>query len=84
MSCDESSHVAEISKIEKMVWCESSSLKIVASLAGITPADSKIAMSIEEDRKGQFEMLKSTLEVMRVIDAKSSDVDIVSCGAFPK
>ncbi|XP_003744281.1 TBC1 domain family member 7 [Galendromus occidentalis] len=45
---------------------------------GITPADSRIAKSIEEDRRGQFEMLKSTLEVMRLIDAKSSPVETVT------
>lgn len=45
---------------------------------GVTPADLTIAPGIEEDRRCQFEELKSTLEVMRLIDNNSSSSDIVS------
>ncbi|OQR69797.1 TBC1 domain family member 7-like, partial [Tropilaelaps mercedesae] len=45
-------------------------------ILGVTPADTLIATGIEEDRRCQFEELRSTLEVMRRIDEDTSNADI--------
>ncbi|XP_022657505.1 uncharacterized protein LOC111248804 isoform X2 [Varroa destructor] len=51
---------------------------MIRPVSGVSPADTSIAAGIEEDRKGQFEELKSTLQVMRLVDKNSSKADTVT------